>query len=197
VVLAIVGVGWGRLEARDFSGPNCIPPATWTWMDNAKSMNPCKTAAVLQGACHGTSECDILYCNTDVECCTQPFRSLHSKVIHTTPQEMRQPRTVAIGVPVSYIPHKSLMFFFSSWATYNLLSACTLCQDEQNGVLSYVNSRTVPKKPLYNSFPPLQLGSMELYRLRKIDINIRVECFVLPCLIECLQECIQPLATWI
>jgi hypothetical protein len=67
VVLAIVGVGWGRLEARDFSGPNCIPPATWTWMDNAKSMNPCKTAAFLQGACQGTGEYDILYCNTDVE----------------------------------------------------------------------------------------------------------------------------------
>lgn len=56
VVLAMAGVGLGRLVPRAFSGPDCASPATWTWMDNAQAMNPCRTAAYLQGSCHGSSE---------------------------------------------------------------------------------------------------------------------------------------------
>ncbi|KAF7785194.1 hypothetical protein Agabi119p4_1359 [Agaricus bisporus var. burnettii] len=135
VVLAMIGGGLGRLETRDFTAPACEPPAMWTWMDNSRSMNPCKTVAYLQGACQG-----LTY---EVE----PLEIGH----HYDP-------------PLTSAANNTADACYCSWATYNLLSACTLCQGSQNGVLPWARwnsvdcakytSTTVPWPPEFNTTIP-------------------------------------------
>lgn len=112
VVLAMVGGGLGRLETRDFSGPDCKPPAAWTWMDNARSMNPCETVAYLQGPCLGP---------------TFEVKPLKSDTHYDPPSAGRGTANRC----------------YCSWATYNLLSACTVCQGNQNGLLSWAQWNSV------------------------------------------------------
>ena len=131
------------LEKRSQTSAICLPG--YSWMDNSRDVPPCYLASVVEGSCGGIGESGPISASQDsssgiLDYLVPPLDSNH----HYTPPNSTMANLCTWCVHLEpAVSHRLMLTLYiplsSSWATYNLLSACTLCQGFPQSLLTYVD----------------------------------------------------------
>ena len=109
--------------------------ADFDWAENSLKLTPCLLAAYVWGSCFtGSKHPGIGVVQLFIPSRSQigMCRNLHK--VTRTPTRIQRQRIFAAGEIFSPSLPPSLICVSSSWAAYNLLSACTACQGFDSAV---------------------------------------------------------------
>jgi len=144
VLLAFSGKGMGTMLPRALrTNASCSSSKeeSWVWMYNAQQQSPCLTAAYVMGPCVSESKCldctpfyrwRIILTAWKIILCQPSMALMNTRL---TRPLLASARGMFLSSSLAVM---LILLNYSSWAAYNLLSACTLCQDFQSSIPSYV-----------------------------------------------------------
>lgn len=141
IVVVYMSIGMfgrtGWLHAAAYQA-NATCSEDWSWMNNQNGSSPCLTAAAISQPCFSDGRNPLNFRTFTYSLSSKTSKSCPLALMRSIRRQACLTITNATGMLSSFVADLHIShFWYSSWAVYNLIQACTICQGLYDAVLTY------------------------------------------------------------